>query len=63
MGLGISDLGLGIWGLGFGKEGAGSQSGNVLKAVIARRPQADAAISMFWLTRRDCFVALSGASQ
>jgi hypothetical protein len=49
--------------LGFAMKGAGSQSGNTLKAVIARRPQADAAISMFWLTRRDCFVALSGASQ
>ena len=54
LGFGISDL---------EKKGAGSQSGTTLKAVIARRPQADAAISMSWLTRRDCFVALSGASQ
>jgi len=62
-GFGISDLGFRIWDFGFGKEEAGSQSGDTLKAVIARRPQADAAISMFWLTRPDCFAALSGASQ
>ncbi len=59
--MGIEDFGFGIWDLEI--KGAGSQSGNLLKAVIARRPQADASISVFWLTHRDCFVALSGASQ